>query len=130
MSSKQVTSIKIFLIFVRHSMHYCWLLRSILGMQFAIILSMGILFAWFESIPAGQGLYFSMITSTTVGFGDITPNTGIGQLISVVLGCLGLISFGLVVAVATQAFKVTIEECLLKEDDSPTTESSDPRSRT
>jgi hypothetical protein len=49
----------------------------------------------------------------------VTPATGFGQLISVALGCLGLVSFGLVVAVATQAFKVTIEEYLLKEDDSP-----------
>lgn len=118
-NQKHATPLKIFLTFVRHSVHYCWVLRAILGMQFAIILGTGVLFAWVESIPAGQGLYFAMITSTTVGFGDITPNTGIGQFISVVLGCLGLVSFGLVVAVATQAFKITIEEYLLKEDDSP-----------
>ena len=51
-----------------------------------------------------------MITATTVGYGDISPATGLGQCLSVFLALLGTVHFGLVVAVATQAFTVTIKE--------------------
>ena len=53
-----------------------------------------------------------MITSTTVGFGDIAPKTGLGQCVAVLIAYVGVILFGLVVAVATKAFTVTIEEHL------------------
>lgn len=112
-----VTSFKSFLTYQRHFFHYCYVLRMMLGLQLALIFLGGTLFAWVEGLPIHQGLYFSMITSTSVGFGDITPETGAGQFISVVLGCIGLIMFGLVVAVANKAFKVTIEEYLQVEVD-------------
>ena len=108
--STHVSPMKSFLTFTTHFIHYCNVLRGLLGMQFALVLLGGICFSYFEDIATSQGLYFSLITSTTVGFGDITPKTGIGQCISVYLSLMGTILFGLVVAVATQAFTVTIKE--------------------
>ena len=61
-------------------------------------------------MPIDQGIYFSLITATTVGFGDIAPTTGLGQCLAVAIALIGTIHFGLVVAVATQAFMVTIKE--------------------
>ena len=86
--------------------------------NFRLVLLGGIGFARCEGIPTAQGIYFSLITSTTVGYGDISPNTGIGQCISVYLAFLGTILFGLVVAVATQAFTMTIREYRNDEGDS------------
>ena len=108
--STHVSPLKSFLTFTTHFFHYCNVLRGLLGMQFALVLLGGICFAHFEDIAASQGIYFSLITSTTVGFGDITPKTGIGQCISVYLALMGTVLFGLLVAVATQAFTVTIRE--------------------
>ncbi|TWU05125.1 Ion channel [Symmachiella macrocystis] len=65
-----------------------------------------------QGIPYSQGIYFPLITSSTVGFGDITPKTGIGQCISVFLAFVGTIYFGLMVTVATRAFTETIKESL------------------
>jgi hypothetical protein len=121
MASKKSThdsATKSFLTFTTHFLHYCYMLRGLLGMQFALVLLGGICFAHFEDIAASQGIYFSLITSTTVGFGDITPKTGIGQCISVYLALMGTILFGLVVAVATQAFTVTIKEHRLAQGNS------------
>ncbi len=115
--SNRVTTLKSFVIFTSHFLDYCWVLRGILGALLALIILLGVAFAYCEGIPVGQGIYFSAITSTAVGYGDITPKTGIGQCISVMLACLGLVLFGLVVAVATRALAVTIEEHLRAERD-------------
>ena len=103
-------SLQSFLTFTTRFAHYCNVLRSLLGVQLILILIGGIGFSHCEDIPIAQGIYFSLITSTTVGYGDITPKTGIGQCISVYLAFMGTILFGLLVAVATQAFTITIHE--------------------
>ena len=41
----------------------------------------------FSSIP--QGIYWAVTTLTTVGFGDITPVTGLGRFLSVVVMIMG-----------------------------------------
>ena len=43
--------------------------------------------AGFTSIPVS--VYWAVVTLTTVGFGDITPNTPVGQLLAVVIMLLG-----------------------------------------
>ena len=101
-----------FLTFLRHFFHYCFVLRGLLAAQAALVILLGAVFAWCERLPVGQGIYFSMITSTTVGFGDIAPKTGLGQCIAILIAYVGVILFGLVVAVATKAFTATIEEYL------------------
>ena len=105
-----VTSLRSYATYLRHFFHYCHVLRGVLGMHLILVLSGGIAFARCEAIPIMQGIYFSLITSTTVGYGDITPKTGIGQCVSVFLALLGTIFFGLLVSVATQAFTVTIRQ--------------------
>ena len=106
----RVTSLKSFWTYMAHFFHYCYVLRGLLGMHFVLVFVGGFAFARCEGIPSMQGIYFSLITSTTVGYGDITPQTGFGQCISVLLALVGTILFGLLVAVATQAFTVTIKE--------------------
>ena len=112
------SSLTRFLVFSAHFAHYCFVLRSLLGVQLALMLLGGVAFAVCEGIRMTEGIYFSLITSTTVGFGDITPKTGIGQCLSVLLALHGTVFFGLVVAVATQAFTVTIKEYLHAAGDS------------
>ena len=41
----------------------------------------------FTSIP--RGLYWSIVTLTTVGYGDVTPQTGLGQALAAILMVLG-----------------------------------------
>src|SRR5690606_6337619 len=41
----------------------------------------------FDSIP--QSIYWAIVTLTTVGFGDITPDTVVGQMIASVIMLLG-----------------------------------------
>ena len=108
--TKTVSSFRSFLTFTSHFIHFCYVLRGMLGMQLLLVLSGGVLFALCENISIGQGVYFSLITATTVGYGDISPETILGQCLSVFIALIGTVHFGLLVAVATQAFTVTIKE--------------------
>jgi hypothetical protein len=43
-----------------------------------------------------DGLYWSLITATSIGYGDITPITTIGRIIAAALGVMGVITTGLI----------------------------------
>jgi voltage-gated potassium channel len=52
----------------------------------------------------GQGLWWALVTITTVGYGDVTPKTLGGKLVGVILMMGGLISFSLVTATVASIF--------------------------
>jgi hypothetical protein len=109
--SKRTPWLKSFNTFNARFFHACFVLRGVLGVQLLLVLAGGLGISFCEEgISAWEGVYFALITSTSVGYGDITPGTVIGQLISVGLALLGTVFFGLVVATATRAVVVTIHE--------------------
>lgn len=63
-----------------------------------------------EGINLGNSIYFSFITGFTIGYGDISPNTITGKVISVLLGLIGIIYTGLVVAISIRALSKTLEQ--------------------
>ncbi|MCB0480171.1 MAG: ion transporter [Flavobacteriales bacterium] len=67
----------------------------------------------FTSIP--RSIYWAIVTLTTVGYGDVTPSTPLGQVLAVLLMILGYgviaVPTGLVTA---EAIKVSHEEDALK----------------
>ena len=51
-----------------------------------------------------DAVYYVIITATTVGYGDITPITGLGKLLAMILGILGLFLFSLITATVSTSF--------------------------
>ena len=91
--------------------HFCqvvWQFRIIMASLLVLIFLGGIIFAMAETIPLASGIYFALQTALTLGFGDITGKTRVGRVMSLVIGVLGLILFGLIVAKATYALQYTI----------------------
>ncbi len=43
-----------------------------------------------------DGLYWSIITAGSIGYGDITPITRMGKLIAASLGLMGVITIGVI----------------------------------
>lgn len=51
----------------------------------------------------GQAAYLSAITALTVGYGDVYPKTPWGRLTAVLLGLLGIVFTGVIVAATINA---------------------------
>ena len=64
----------------------------------------------FDTIP--KGLWFSLVTLTTVGYGDRVPDTSAGKFIASVSICLGLILMTGPVAVMATNFGPNIYTCI------------------
>jgi len=64
----------------------------------------------FTSIP--QSIYWAIVTLTTVGYGDISPQTGLGQLLASLIMIIGYaiiaVPTGIVTAELTQGCKKSV----------------------
>ncbi len=98
---------------ISNFIHAHWQLMAELAGLFLIlgvvIVLAGTLIARFDKISIADGIYFACTTALTIGFGDLVPKTGTTKVIAVILGILGLIMFGIVVAVAVHALDMAIE---------------------
>lgn len=61
-----------------------------------------------KTIP--EGLWWATTTITAVGYGDYVPVTGPGRLIGVTLEVVGVIMFGLLIAIISTSMNRTQEE--------------------
>jgi voltage-gated potassium channel len=52
--------------------------------------------------PMGETVYFCAITALTIGYGDVVPTTTFGRIDAVLLGLIGVIFTGLIVAAAVR----------------------------
>ena len=50
-----------------------------------LLLASAALLSHFEGIDFATGLYWAATTATSTGYGDISPKTGAGQLVAVIL---------------------------------------------
>lgn len=96
--------------FLKEFIYIFLLTRGVLLFILTLILLGAFIFSLIEKISFSQSVYFAFITGMTIGYGDITPTTGLGQVISVLLGVIGVTFFGLMIAIATSALRVTLRE--------------------
>lgn len=54
-----------------------------------------------------EWIYLSVMTATTVGYGDITPKTNLGRVISILTACMGLIITAFVVALVMKVLTLS-----------------------
>jgi voltage-gated potassium channel Kch len=81
-----------------------------IGLTFPLLFSLGTIIALIgQLVGLSEGwsrldsLYWSFITATTVGYGDLRPITHRSRLLAVLIAFLGLILSGIVIAVAVEA---------------------------
>lgn len=65
-----------------------------------------LIFAIIEDLSLIDGFYFSFITLSTIGYGDISPATDIGKIVAVIYGIAGLgIIAALISSIASQRLR-------------------------
>ena len=99
-----------FIIFGRHLFKMLFFVRGVLLTLVLILLAFALITAEVDNVPLPDALYFTFITALTVGYGDIVPTTGVARAISVLIGFVGVIYVGLVVAVSTRALEHAVQE--------------------
>ncbi len=100
-------------IFIRFSYHFfviVWHVRAVNLALFALIVINGWVISYVEKLPFEDALYFAFITGLTIGYGDIVVKTPVGRILAVLIGFIGVLFSGLVVAAALRAIGETLKE--------------------
>ncbi|MBF0786361.1 MULTISPECIES: potassium channel family protein [unclassified Streptococcus] len=79
-------------------------LSKILVLNFGAVMVASGLLTLVEKQSFLNSLWWSIVTMTTVGYGDIVPRTAIAKLIAIVLMLIGILTFGMVTAIITRFF--------------------------
>ena len=74
----------------------------------ALILAAAVIVARTETMPFRQATYMCFITALTIGYGDFTPKRPLARFLAILLGIVGMILTGIIVAVAVQATTDTL----------------------
>ena len=93
-------------IFISFSYHFFLIIgrfHAVFLSLIALIVGAAAVFTHIEKMPFEDALYFSFITGLTIGYGDIVVKTPIGRIIAVLLGLIGIVFTGLMVAAAIRA---------------------------
>ena len=96
--------------FTYHFLRIIWHVRSINLTLFALIVISSWAISFVEKLPFGDALYFAFITGLTIGYGDIVVKTPVGRILAVLIGFIGVLFSGLVIAVAVRALRETYQD--------------------
>ena len=63
----------------------------------------------------GETLYFCAITALTIGYGDVVPTSTLGRIDAVLLGIIGMVFTGLIVAAAVRGVQEAARRASLQD---------------
>ena len=96
-------------IFTNHFLRAIWHVRAIMLALIALVAVGAAAVTHVEKIPFADALYFAFVTGLTIGYGDIVMHTPVGRLIALLIGFIGILFTGLIVAVLVHAVRESIE---------------------
>jgi voltage-gated potassium channel len=92
-----------------------------------IIISLGLIVGRIESWTKFNSIYWSFITALTVGYGDMKPISKASKILSIIVGSVGIMLGGILVAITleatTNAFEVHTDPLVLERMKSAISES-------
>ena len=87
-----------------------WHVRTVILALLALVVVNAVPIALIEKMPFGDALYFAFVTGLTIGYGDIVMHTPVGRVIALLIGLVGILFTGLIVAVLVHAVRESIEK--------------------
>ena len=96
--------------FARHFFRAIWHVKAVILTLVALMVAGAGAVTLVEKMPFGETLYFAFVTALTIGYGDIVVKTPFGRLVALLIGFIGILFTGLMVAVLVYAVRESIEE--------------------
>ena len=96
------------LVFLRHVLGLIRFIWPIFLTLLMLITSLGIITGFIEGWTFGDAFYYAFITAFTIGYGDMAPTHPMTKMVSLLIGLLGFLFTGILVAVAVESLKSTI----------------------
>ena len=75
-----------------------WHLKSVFASLILMVVTGAILIAYAEPMDFDDSQYFAFVAGLTIGYGDIVLISAAGRILSIMLGFIGILFTGLVVA--------------------------------
>lgn len=85
-----------------------WLTFPLLFSLAAVIIVLGQLIGKKEGWSRIDSFYWSFITATTVGYGDLRPTKNLSRMSAILIAFLGLLLSGIIIALAVRAGTVAL----------------------
>lgn len=104
--------IGMFVEFIHTFARYTLYVREVIGTLLLLIVLSGFVISSVENIKLSEAIYFVFITGLSIGYGDISPGTTIGKIVSVGIGFIGMLFIGITVAIANRALAHTAKDHL------------------
>lgn len=96
-------------LFIKLFFHLFKLALPIVLLMVLLVIAVGQIAGRRESWGPGESLYWSFITATTVGYGDMRPVNRLSRLLAVLIAFCGLMFTGILVAVTITATTYAIK---------------------
>ncbi|HFR3976092.1 TPA: ion channel [Streptococcus suis] len=88
-------------------------LSKVLLLNISAVLTSSVLLSIIEGKSFFDAVWWSIVTMTTVGYGDIVPQDTISKIIAILLMLVGICTFGMVTSTITRFFSETERETKL-----------------
>ncbi|HFU4377127.1 TPA: potassium channel family protein [Streptococcus suis] len=88
-------------------------LSKVLMLNVSAVLTASVLLSAIEGKSFFDAVWWSIVTMTTVGYGDIVPQDTISKVIAILLMLVGICTFGMVTSTITRFFSETEKETKL-----------------
>ncbi|MGD9043516.1 MAG: potassium channel family protein [Desulfobacterales bacterium] len=96
--------------FMHHFFHAVWRIKIVILALIGLVVAGAAVITLVEKMPFADTLYFAFVTGLTIGYGDIVAKTHFGRLIGILIGFVGILFTGLMVAVLVYAVRESLEE--------------------
>ena len=99
-----------FIFFASHFFRYLHFVRGVFLTLLLFLLVLALVISMIDDISLADAVYLVLITALTVGYGDLTPASGVTRFACVLAGFIGVIYVGLMVAASTRALRDAADE--------------------
>jgi voltage-gated potassium channel len=86
-----------------------WVAAPVVLSLAILIILLGQLVGRHEGWSRFDSVYWSFVTATTVGYGDIRPTKRRSRIVAIVIAILGLVLTGILIAMAVRAVTIAMQ---------------------